>query len=418
MSAAPNDTGHVPEQADGGILLAVNAGSSSLKVGVYRCDPGGDTPPRRIARGQIDGIGLAPRLQAWLSDGKLVAKERFPATEVPDHAAAFRLARLALSIGLQGERPMAVGHRVVHGGVNFDAPVLVDDGVIEQLEALAPLAPLHQPFSLAPIRWVHSVEATLPQVACFDTAFHHGREQVTEMFGLPWTWFEQGVRRYGFHGISYDYIAGRLREVAPEVAGGRVIVAHLGNGSSLCALRGGRSVDTTMGFTALEGLPMGSRCGTLDPGVVLYMQQAHGMSPADVERVLYHESGLKGVSGISSDMRELRASTEPDARRALDYYVYRVAQSVGQLAASLDGLDALVFTGGIGENDSETRREVCERLAGLFGFALDAQANAQGDLRVSRADSARPVFVIPTDEEGVVARHTWDVLRAQGKATG
>jgi len=303
---------------------------------------------------------------------------------------------------------------VVHGGAHFKDATLIDDQVIAELDALTPLAPLHQPHNLAAIRAVRLAAPELPQVACFDTAFHAGNDIMAQLFALPYRYYEEGVRRYGFHGLSYEYIARHLHLVAPEIASGRVIVAHLGNGASLCAMKDGKSVETTMGLTALDGLPMGTRCGALDAGAVLWMM-ARGMDHHAIETLLYHESGLKGLSGVSSDMRELLASDTDRARLAIDFYTYRIAQEVGKLAVVLGGLDGLVFTGGIGEHAAPIRAQVCERLAPLFGVALDAQANeagsAEGKERVSARESRVPVFAIRTDEEAMIALHTARLLR-------
>jgi acetate kinase len=305
---------------------------------------------------------------------------------------------------------LGVGHRVVHGGTDFAAPVRVTPAVLARLEALCPLAPLHQPHNLAGIRAVAAVQPDLPQVACFDTAFHRGHPEIADWFALPRRFHDDGIRRYGFHGLSYEYIASVLPEVAPEIARGRVVVAHLGSGASMCAIRGGRSQDSTMGFTALDGLPMGTRCGALDPGVVLHLIRAYGMDVDAVERMLYNECGLKGVSGISNDMRALLASDDPRARHAIDLFVWRICRELGALAAVLGGLDGLVFTAGIGERSAEIRKRVCERAAWL-GIELDQETNRSGSPRISVEGSRVRVYAIPTDEELMIARHTLAVLR-------
>ena len=307
--------------------------------------------------------------------------------------------------------PVAVGHRVVHGGPAYDRPILVDAGVLENLEKYVPLAPLHQPNNLAPIRSLLARSPDLPQVACFDTAFHRGHPAVADHYALPEHLYAEGVRRYGFHGLSYEYIAQRLPEVAPAVAGGRVIVAHLGSGASMCALANGRSVESSFGFTALDGLPMGTRPGQLDPGVVLFLIDQKQMSAADVQHLFYHESGLKGLSGISNDVRDLEASADPRAAFALEYFVYRAGLYAGMLAAALGGLDAFVFTAGIGENSVSLRARIAEKLAWL-GVALDPAANAAGATLISRPDSRVALYVIPTDEELMIARHTLALLTA------
>jgi acetate kinase len=305
---------------------------------------------------------------------------------------------------------LGVGHRVVHGGVDYAAPVRVDPAVLAKLEALCPLAPLHQPHNLAGIRAVAAVQPDLPQVACFDTAFHRGHPELADWFALPRRFYDEGIRRYGFHGLSYEYIASVLPEVAPEIAKGRVVVAHLGSGASMCALTAGRSIDSTMGFTALDGLPMGTRCGALDPGVVFYMLREMKLGAEEAERLLYTKCGLLGVSGVSNDMRALRAQapTNPDARRAIDLFVYRITREIGSLIAALGGVDGLVFTAGIGENDVATRSEVLAALA-WAGFRLDEDANGRGGPQVTSGPGPK-AWVIPTNEELVIARQMRDVL--------
>ncbi|WP_454720263.1 MULTISPECIES: acetate/propionate family kinase [Cupriavidus] len=397
-------------------ILVVNAGSSSVKVSVYNVPEAAhantDINPVLSAHGQIEGIGVAPRLTASMADDRVVADERFPVAQVADHDAAFRLIRLVLSIGLRDTPPVAIGHRVVHGGADYAAAVKIDDEVIAKLEALVPLAPLHQPHNLTAIRAVREAAPALLQVACFDTAFHAGHDQMAQLLALPYEYFERGIRRYGFHGLSYEYIARRLQQVAPDLAAGRVIVAHLGNGASLCAMRDGRSIESTMGLTALDGLPMGTRCGAIDAGAILWLSQ-QGMATKDIETMLYQESGLKGLSGVSSDMRALLASDAPRARLAVDFYAYRAAQEIGKLATTLGGLDALVFTAGIGANSPPVRERICARLAELFGIDLDAAANGENRQRISRDDSRVPVLVLPTDEEGMIALNTARIMLEQ-----
>ena len=411
VQAQPAGQGHV--------VLVVNAGSSSIKCSVYRVieDERVEGGARALhgAGGQIEGIGVAPRVVAHMADGRLIVDEKFPVAQVADHDAAFRLLRLVLAVGLRDTPPAAIGHRVVHGGARYADAVLIDDEVIEELDALTPLAPLHQPHNLAAIRAVRQAAPELPQVACFDTAFHAGNDILAQLFALPYSYYGEGVRRYGFHGLSYEYIAKHLHQVAPDIARGRVVVAHLGNGASLCAMKDGKSVETTMGLTALDGLPMGTRCGALDAGAVLWMM-ARGMDYHAIEKALYQESGLKGLSGLSSDMRELLASGSDRAKLAIDFYTYRIAQEVGKLAVVLGGLDGLVFTAGIGEHAAPIRTQVCERLAPVFGTVLDAQVNevgsSQGNERVSARESRVPVFAMRTDEEGMIALHTARLLRA------
>jgi acetate kinase len=312
---------------------------------------------------------------------------------------------------IEGHDIVAMGHRVVHGGGDFAEPVLIDDDILEQLAALVPLAPLHQPHNLAVIRAMRALRPRLPQIACFDTAFHRSQPAIAQAFAIPRKYAEAGVRRYGFHGVSYQYVIGRLREIAPDLARGRVIVAHLGNGASLCAMRDGRSVASTMGFTTVDGLVMGTRCGALDPGVLIHLMDRYGMGPRELESLIYRESGLLGVSGISSDMRALRAAAEPEAKEAIALFVYRIQREIGSLAAALGGVDALVFTAGIGENDARTRAEVVAGC-GWLGLTLDAQANARADVIISSSDSAVAVLVIPTNEEIEIARSAWRIACA------
>jgi acetate kinase len=304
---------------------------------------------------------------------------------------------------------MAVGHRIAHGGAKYPEPVLIDDAVAQELTRLVPLVPLHQPHNLAAVNAVQKSHPGLPQVACFDTAFHCNRPTVSDCFALPYELYEKGIRRYGFHGLSYEFVAQRLCEVAPDIADGRVVIAHLGSGCSMCAVQHGRSVETTMSFSALDGVPMGTRCGTLDPGVLLYLMQSEKMGAEELQDLLYKRSGLLGLSGISNDMRELAASEDPRAGMAIDYFVYRVGQHLGALCAALGGIDALIFTAGIGENDATLRRRVCEDAAWL-GIALDEEANRQADLRISAPDSRASVWVIPTDEEIMIASHTYRLV--------
>jgi acetate kinase len=391
-------------------ILVVNAGSSSVKFQVFALESGGGLT-RRI-KGQMDGIGTRPRLRASGPDGVSLVDKTYQQAEVADVPAALSAVGAWLRKD-QAVDPIAVGHRVVHGGPDYDRPVIVDDQVIERLERYVSLAPLHQPHNLAPIRSIRARFPALPQVACFDTAFHRGHSAVAERYAIPERLYQEGVRRYGFHGLSYEYIADRLRTVAPEIAAGKVIVAHLGSGASMCALAGGRSVESTMGFTALDGLPMGTRPGQLDPGVLLYLIGEKGMDAAALERLLYHESGLRGLSGISNDMRELQTNSDPRAKLAVDYFVYRAGLCAGMLAAALGGLDAFVFTAGIGENSDVMRARICEKLAWL-GVALDADANAKHALRISRADSRVAALVVPTDEELMIARHTVALLAEHG----
>lgn len=386
-------------------ILALNAGSSSIKFALAEVAAHPETAPvRRTLSGIIEGIGLAPHLIAHDGQGNTLVERRWPTDRQPTYDALLDALLSWLETHLGDNVLAAVGHRVVHGGRDFIAPVRVTEKILQSLEVLTPLAPLHQPHNLAPIRTLLALRPNLPQVACFDTAFHHTQPTVATRFALPRAYEAEGVRRYGFHGLSYEYIAGQLAKQSPELFRGRVIVAHLGNGASLCAMRNGRSIDTTMGFTALDGLMMGTRCGTLDAGVILYMQQQKQLSVKQVEHVLYQESGLLGVSGISSDMRDLLASTEPQAKEAIELFVYRIGREAAALAGSLGGLDGLVFTAGIGEHAAEIRAAVCERLAWL-GVALDAAANRRHAQCISAPESRVKVLVVPTDEEAMIQQH-------------
>jgi acetate kinase len=392
-------------------ILALNAGSSSVKFQLFAI--AGDQLEREL-KGQVDGIGVKPRLVATGAAGDTLVDRALEGAAGADLPGALASLGGWLREHLDGALPVAFGHRVVHGGPDFARAVLIDDAAIAALERLVPLAPLHQPNNLTPIKAVRELLPGVPQVACFDTAFHRSHGELADRYALPEPLYAEGVRRYGFHGLSYEYIARTLPDVAPEVAGGRVVAAHLGSGASLCAMRGGRSVDSTMGFTALDGLPMGTRPGAIDPGVVLYLIERKGMDLDSVTRMLYHDCGLKGLSGISNDVRELVASDAPGARLALEYFAYRIAKEVAALASVLEGLDALVFTAGIGENSPRVRSDVCRRLAWL-GVALDEDANARGENRISHESSALAVHVVPTDEERMIALHT---LACVGQAGG
>jgi len=387
-------------------VLVLNAGSSSLKFCVYQ-RPASQSW-RLEARGQIEGIGTSPRLSARDAGGATLA-DGPPEGTVKDARDALASLSAWLQSRYRGAKVRGVGHRVVHGGARYDRPTVLTRQILEGLRELIPLAPLHQPHNLAAIEAVLERLPEVPQVACFDTSFHRGHAPVAELVPLPREIRERGLRRYGFHGLSYEYIASVLPEVAPEIAGGRVIVAHLGSGASLCALSEGRSVDSTLGFTALDGLCMGTRPGSLDPGVVLYLFQGLGLSAAEVESVLYKKSGLVGISGISNDMRDLLENSAPDARLAVDYFVYRVAKEMGGLVAVLGGVDGLVFTAGIGEKSVEIRRRICESAAWL-GVELDPAANAAAGPRISTRGSRVSVWVIPTNEELMIARHTQGLL--------
>jgi acetate kinase len=387
-------------------ILVVNAGSSSVKFQIFAVE--GEGKLRRHIKGQMDGIGSRPRLRATGATGDPLADRAYPIETVANVPAAMAIAGAWLRDELRIS-PMAVGHRVVHGGPDYDRPVLIDHGVVSRLERYVALAPLHQPHNLAPIRSLLTNFPTLPQVACFDTAFHRTHGAVADHYAIPHRLHAEGVRRYGFHGLSYEYIAKALAQIAPDVAKGRVIVAHLGSGASMCALKGGRSAESTMGFTALDGLPMGTRPGQLDPGVVLYLISEKAMSASNVQNFLYRDCGLKGLSGVSNDMRELEASEDPHAILAIQYFVYRIGLNAGMLAAALQGLDAFVFTAGIGENSAGIRARIAEQLAWL-GVVLDPVANSSHARLISRSDSRVPVYVVPTDEELMIAQHTLSLL--------
>ena len=387
-------------------ILVANAGSSSVKFQVFGIEQDGGL--RRQIKGQMDGIGSRPRLRVTAADGAVLVDRTYESGTIPDVAVALATAGAWLRDELK-IHPVAIGHRVVHGGPDYDRPVRVDQNVLTRLERYVSLAPLHQPYNLAPIRSILARFPDIPQVACFDTAFHRGHGELADRYAIPNHLYAEGIRRYGFHGLSYEYIASALPQVAPDVASKRVIVAHLGSGASMCALNDGRSVESSLGFTALDGLPMGTRCGQIDPGVVLYLISEKGMSAADVQTFLYKECGLKGLSGISNDMRQLEASNDPRAVLGIDYFVYRVSLFTGMLAAALQGLDALVFTAGVGENSSRVRRAIAEKLVWL-GISIDAEANAKHARLISRPESRVAVYVLPTDEELMIARHTWSLL--------
>jgi acetate kinase len=386
--------------------VVLNAGSSSLKFCIYRRSAGEAWSVE--ARGQIEGIGTSPQFSAKDGAGQSLEKRSLGGS-VRDARTALDALATWLRSRYGGARVVGVGHRVVHGGAKFTGPTVLTPQILEELRQLVPLAPLHQPYNLAAIEAVSERLPDVPQVACFDTSFHRGASAVAELIPLPGEITQAGVQRYGFHGLSYEYIASVLPEVAPEIATGRVIVAHLGSGASMCALRDGKSVDHTLGFTALDGLCMGTRPGALDPGVVLYLFQNLGLSAKEVETILYKKSGLLGISGIGNDMRDLLGSGEPRARLAVDYFVYRAAKEIGALAAVLGGVDGLVFTAGIGENSAEIRSRICEASAWL-GIELDPEANAKSGPRISRQASHVSAWRIATNEELMIARHTGVLL--------
>ena len=387
-------------------ILVVNAGSSSVKFQIF--DQRASGGPQRLIKGQFDGIGTRPRLRAEARDGKPLIDKTYAAQEIADVATAIAVAGNWLR-ETQKIELAAVGHRVVHGGPDYDRAVVINKDVLKRLEQFSSLAPLHQPNNLAPISALMTKRPELLQVACFDTAFHRSHGPLADHYSIPERFYQEGVRRYGFHGLSYEYIADRLPELNPAIAKGRVVVAHLGSGASMCALENRRSIESTMGFTALDGLPMGTRPGQIDPGVLLYLIAQKGMSAKDVEDLLYRQSGLKGLSGISNDMRELEASASPAAALAIDYFVYRIALNAGMLAAALNGLDAFIFTAGIGENSATIRARVAEKLAWL-GIDFDTDANKAGGPLLSKPHSKVAAYVIGTDEELMIARHTVSFL--------
>jgi acetate kinase len=399
--------------------LVVNAGSSSLKFSVFR-NIGADGVAVAV-NGQISGIGTRPRFEAKDTGRRVLADHGWPAGENPDRATLLRFLLNWIEEHLEGVRLVAAGHRVVHGGTRFAQPVLLTPDVLDELETLVPLAPLHQPHNLAAIRALGEAHPGLPQVACFDTAFHRTHPWQATAFGIPRELREEGIRRYGFHGLSYEYIARTLPGAVSSAVPGararlddaRVVVAHLGSGASMCAIHGGRSVDSSMGFSTLDGLMMGTRCGALDPGVVVHLMRQKGLSLEAVEKILYHKSGLLGVSGLSNDMRTLLESDDPHAAEAVELFCFRVAKETGALAASMGGIDAFVFTAGIGERSAPVRARVVEQL-GWLGMAIDPQANAVNQTVISTPDSRVPVLVIPTDEEQMIALHAREVLAKAG----
>jgi acetate kinase len=393
------------------VTLVLNAGSSSLKFAVFEAGARGAA---QVYRGEVEGILRAPRFSVRDAAGRPPAEAHSPemAETQRDHGDLLATVLGWLDRNARELAITAAGHRVVHGGARFSAPVVIDPQVLEALDALAPLAPLHQPHNLSAIRELARRRPGLPQVACFDTAFHRTQPAVAQAFALPRELTDAGIVRYGFHGLSYEHIARALPELAGDTRHRRAVVAHLGSGASMCALEGGRSIATTMSFTALDGLPMGTRAGSMDPGVILYLLSERGMDAAALTDLLYHRSGLLGISGLSSDMRELLAADTARARFAVDVFVYRVQRELGSLAAALGGLDALVFTAGIGERSAPIRARVCEGSAWL-GIRLDPEANARGGPRISAADSPVSVWVIPTDEERMIAEHTHALVGAR-----
>ena len=386
-------------------IAVVNAGSSSVKFGFYDSE-GEET---LLLRGAVEQIGVSPTLSASDGEGNDVVERNWPSdgfTHAQAMTAVLEVAREHLP---EGSTIVGVGHRVVHGGTQFAGPAQVTSDVISVLEGFSPLAPLHQPHNLAPIKAIAENRPDIPQVACFDTAFHQTQPHLAQAYALPRELSDEGIKRYGFHGLSYDFVSSRLREIAPDHADKRIIIAHLGNGASVCAIEKGKSVATTMGFTAVEGLMMGTRCGSIDPGVLIYLMDEKGMDARAIESLVYKKCGLLGVSGISSDMRTLRQSDDPRAKEAIDLFIYRIVREIGSLAAALGGIDGLVFTGGIGQRDARTRREVAAGCAWL-GAELDETRNGGAEGLISTDGSKLPMWVVQTDEELVIARQTAAVL--------
>jgi acetate kinase len=388
--------------ADEPLIGVINAGSSSLKFSFYE-------GAKRLLAGQVDGLGARPAASATRPDGEAIAPPDLGSAPLTTPSEVLPAVMPWARQRLGGRRLAALGHRVVHGGMRHSRPARVTPELLDELEALVPLAPLHEPHNLAPIRMALTLDPELPQVACFDTAFHRTAPEVEQAFALPYALYEEGVRRYGFHGLSYEYIASVLPEKAPEIADGRVVVLHLGNGCSACALQARTSIATTMGFTALDGLPMGTRCGALDPGVVLHLVQQKGMSAETLVDLLYRRSGMLGLSGVSSDFRELLASGEPRARFAIEVFCYRTAGHIASLAPALGGLDGIVFTAGVGENAAPVRSAIC-RACGWLGLELDEVANRQHQTRISTPTSRVGAYVIKTDENLMIARHARELV--------
>jgi len=388
-------------------ILTLNAGSSSLKFALFEAD---GRHPDLQARGQIEALGTSPHLVLYSGAGDKLEDRPVPKDGAHAHEAALQHILETLMTHFPAMRVEAVGHRVVHGGPHYAEPLVLTPDVIAELEELIPLAPLHEPHNLSGIAAAHLAFPDAVQIACFDTAFHRSHPWVNDTFALPRAYYDKGVRRYGFHGLSYEYVSARLKEIAPETAAGRVVVAHLGAGASMCAIKDGQSVASTMGFSALDGLPMETRCGQLDPAAVLYLLDHEGMTSKEIANMLYKDSGMKGLSGLSGDMRELESAGTPEAEQAIDYFVFRIRRELGGLAAALGGLDAMVFCGGIGENSARIRHRVCEDLHWI-GLDVGEARNARNETIVSSDTSRAKIFVIKTDEEAMIARHTVDLIR-------
>ncbi len=387
-------------------ILTVNAGSSSLKFALFQIN-GGD--PVLQAKGQVETLDTSPHCILKSSTGEVIENKMLSKHATGEHEEALLHVVDVLKAHVPGINIVAVGHRVVHGGPQYSEPLFLTKDVIAELEEFVPLAPLHQPHNLSGIAAAHLAFPEAVQIACFDTAFHRAHPWVNDTFALPREYYDKGVRRYGFHGLSYEYVSRKLRKIAPDTARGRVVIAHLGAGASMCGVRDGKSMASTMGFSPLDGLPMGTRCGQIDPAVVLYLMDHEGLSSKDVADILYKHSGLKGLSGLSADMRELEAAGTPEAEQAIDYFVFRIRRELGGLAATLNGLDALVFCGGIGENSAHIRRRICEDLHWI-GLDLDDARNERNETRVSAMSSRAQIFVIRTDEEAMIARHAMELL--------
>ena len=388
-------------------ILTLNAGSSSLKFALFDANGRG---PNLQASGQMELLAVAPHFILKSGRGDMLENRMIPKEVAGGHEGALQHIVETLKMHFPGMDIHAVGHRVVHGGAQFSEPLILTEDIIADLEELIPLAPLHQPHNLSGIAAAHEAFPEAIQIACFDTAFHRAHPWVNDTFALPRKYYDMGVRRYGFHGLSYEYVSDKLRENYPDISAGRVVVAHLGAGASMCGIRDGKSIASTMGFSALDGLPMGTRCGQLDPAVILYLMDHEGMTSKEITDLLYKHSGLNGLSGLSGDMRELEAAGTQEAEQAIDYFVFRIRRELGGLAAALSGLDALVFCGGIGENSACIRHRICQDLHWL-GLDLDDARNQRGVPIVSTLSSRAQIFVIKTDEEAMIARHTLKLLR-------
>jgi acetate kinase len=389
-------------------ILTLNAGSSSLKFALYETN---GREPKLLAKGQAEGLGTTPHLVLQSGTGVKLEDRLLPKDPGHAHESALQHILDALKSHIPGTFVEAVGHRVVHGGPRYSEPLILNAHIVEKLEELIPLAPLHQPHNLSGIAAAQRAFPDAVQVACFDTAFHRAHPWVNDTFALPRKYYDQGIRRYGFHGLSYEYITGRLKEIDPQTAAGRVVVAHLGAGASMCGIKDGVSIASTMGFSPLDGLPMGTRCGQLDPAIVFYLHDREHMSIMDIRKMLYNDSGLKGISGLSGDMRELEEAGAPEAEQAIDYFVFRVRRELGGLAAALSGLDALVFSGGIGENSVSIRNRICADLHWI-GLDVDQARNANNETVISAGGSPAKILVIKTDEEAMIARHTQELYRS------